>query len=73
MYSNLQPNTTVNCFKKAGLYFNEEQCDGDICLDWQWWWWFDLQILADILNIDLPTTFQSYATIVDNVIVSGLL
>jgi hypothetical protein len=34
---------------------------------------YDRQIVADILNIDQPTTFQSYATIVDNVVVSGLL
>jgi hypothetical protein len=25
MYSNVQSNTIVNCFKKAEFYFNEEQ------------------------------------------------
>jgi hypothetical protein len=32
MYINAQPNAIVNCFKKAGFYFNEEQFDGDVCL-----------------------------------------
>jgi hypothetical protein len=31
-----------------------------------------MHIVANILNIDQPTTFQSYATIVDNVVVNGL-
>ncbi|KAF0760110.1 tigger transposable element-derived protein 4-like [Aphis craccivora] len=54
-WRNVQPNTIINCFKKAGFYFNEEQCD------------------ADKLNIDQQTTFQSYATIDENVEVTGLL
>jgi hypothetical protein len=33
---------------------------------------YDWQIVANILNIDQPTIFQSYATIIDNVIVSGI-
>ena len=28
-WRNVQPSTIVNCFKKAGFYFNDEQCDGD--------------------------------------------
>jgi hypothetical protein len=33
MYINVQPNTIVNFFK-AELYFNEEQqCEGDVCLE----------------------------------------
>lgn len=31
-WRNVQPNTIiVNCFKKTGFYFNEDQCDGHIC------------------------------------------
>jgi hypothetical protein len=33
MYGNVQPNIIVNWFKKDGFYFNENQCDGDICLE----------------------------------------
>jgi hypothetical protein len=33
MYGNVQPNTIVNCFKKAWFYFNKEQRDGDISLE----------------------------------------
>lgn len=73
-WRNVQPNTIINCFKKAGLYFYEEQCDGDICLEnnddddggYDW------QIVADKFNIDQQTTFQSYATIDENVEVTGL-
>jgi len=32
-WRNVQPNTIINCFKKAGFYFNEEQCDGYMCLE----------------------------------------
>jgi len=73
-WRNVQPSTIVNCFKKAGFYFNDEQCDGDGLennddddggYDWQ--------IIADKLNIDQEITFQSYATIDDNVVVSGML
>ncbi|KAL4104580.1 hypothetical protein QTP88_019874 [Uroleucon formosanum] len=28
-WRNVQPSTIVNCFKKAGFYFNDEQCVGD--------------------------------------------
>ncbi|KAL4121977.1 hypothetical protein QTP88_014392 [Uroleucon formosanum] len=74
-WRNVQLNTIINCFKKAGFYFNEEQCDGDICLEnnddddggYDW------QIVADKFNIDHQTTFQSYATIDENVEVTGLL
>jgi len=74
-WRNVQPNTIIHCFKKAGFYFNEEQCDGDICLEnnddddggYDW------QIVADKLNIDQQSTFQSYVTIDENVEVTGLL
>jgi hypothetical protein len=66
-----------NCqsFKKTGFYFNEEQYAGDICLEnneddddgYDW------QIIAGKLNIKQQNTFQSLATINDNVLVSRLL
>ncbi|XP_050528133.1 tigger transposable element-derived protein 6-like [Daktulosphaira vitifoliae] len=74
VWRNVQPSTIVNCFKKVGFYFNDEQFDGDGLennddddggYDWQ--------IVADKLNIDQEFTFQSYVTIDDNVVVSGML
>jgi hypothetical protein len=51
IYDNVQPNAIVICFKKVGFYFNEEQCDGDICLEnnddgYDW------KIVTDKLNIN---------------------
>jgi hypothetical protein len=55
-----------NCIylKKAGLYFNEEQCDGDICLENndRYDSGYDRKIVAnDKLNINQLITFQSVA------------
>jgi len=74
MYNQIHYNNLiVNCFKKSSFYFNEEQCDED-CLenndgddgehDWQ--------MVANKLNINQQTTFQSNAIIDYNVVVSRL-
>jgi hypothetical protein len=74
-WRNIQQNTIINCFKNAGFYFNEEQCDSDICLENNDYdgGGYDWQIVADKLNIDQETTFQSYVKIDENVEVTGLL